>query len=38
MLIGYREMLHKDDDSTPSPFRIPAPSPETFVDLFLLGI
>jgi AcrR family transcriptional regulator len=38
MLIGYREMLHKDDDCTPSPFRIPAPSPATFIDVFLLGI
>jgi AcrR family transcriptional regulator len=38
MLIGYREMLYKDDDCTPSPFRIPAPSPETFIDVFLLGI
>jgi AcrR family transcriptional regulator len=38
MLIGYREMLGKDDDCTPSPFRIPAPSPETFIDILLLGI
>ena len=38
MLIGYMEMVGKDDDGAPSPFRIPVPSPETFIDVFLLGI
>ena len=38
MMIGYLEMVEKNDSCTPRPFRMTPPDPERFVDIFLLGI